>query len=110
MLDRIEFGGLVNGGKSVSRETYSDLLCPDDDADEWIGTMRISYCYMMTEPLTWDKGGKGIVLVKCKCGWIGNLVDHDVDDEGGVSPSVICANEECDFHEYVILDGWPDGG
>ncbi len=100
-------------GKNVSRETYEMHGHPDVPLDEWIGVIRIGYMHLMTEPMTWDRSnvakkndGSQIVLIKCKCGWIGSLVDHDVDDEGQVSPSVICSNEDCDFHEYVILDGW----
>lgn len=35
------------------------------------------------------------------------LLDHSVNSDGAVSPSVIC---DCDFHEWIVLEGWnPDG-
>ena len=43
------------------------------------------------------------------CGVEAYLDEHDVDDDGNVSPSVICP-KECGFHDTVILKnfGEPD--
>lgn len=32
---------------------------------------------------------------------------HDVADDGAVSPSLVCPNDGCGFHEFVKLEGWP---
>jgi hypothetical protein len=46
------------------------------------------------------------VLVRCPgCGQIATL-DHDVADDGTVTPSLVCPVEGCNFHEFVRLDGW----
>ena len=45
------------------------------------------------------------VLFKCPNGHIG-ILDHDIADDGTVSPSVICMHDGCEFHEFIVLDGW----
>ncbi len=41
------------------------------------------------------------------CGAVGQLTSHHIDQNGNVSPSVICVNEpECKFHSYIRLDEW----
>jgi hypothetical protein len=40
---------------------------------------------------------------------VGNLavlIDHDIAKDGTVTPSVVCPNGNCAFHDYVRLDGW----
>ena len=45
-------------------------------------------------------------LVTCpSCGATAAL-DHTVDDEGNVSPSLVCPADGCGFHEFVRLEGW----
>lgn len=47
------------------------------------------------------------VFVTCPgCGIKGSL-DHDVDANGKITPSLDCP--ECSFHTYVVLDGWDHG-
>ena len=101
---------------NVSRETSEPYGCPEPMANEWIGIMEIPYSYMLTELPSWDggavknEGGTArmgfVILMKCRCGRIGSLADHHVDDDGIVTPSVVCMDNECGFHENVILDGW----
>lgn len=43
-----------------------------------------------------------------RCGLLG-VLDHEVADDGVVSPSVVCANPDCDFHDQIQLEDWPDG-
>jgi hypothetical protein len=38
------------------------------------------------------------------------LLDHEVDDNGVVTPSVDCPVEGCGFHEHVTLGGWQEHG
>lgn len=53
-------------------------------------------------------GSKDVVLIRCpNCGKTG-ILDHDVDDDGTVQPSVECPTKGCDFHEHVRLLGWTD--
>lgn len=37
------------------------------------------------------------------CQQLGTLVDHDIADDGTVTPSVVC---DCGFHEWIKLEGW----
>lgn len=49
-------------------------------------------------------------LVRCpKCRQECSL-PHKVESNGDVNPSVVCPYKECDFHEFVTLEGWPNGG
>ncbi len=53
-----------------------------------------------------SEGLSSRVCIKCpKCGRIG-MLDHDVADDGTVSPSLDCPSEGCAFHEHVKLRGW----
>jgi len=60
-------------------------------------------------PNTWYMS-KGQVMIKCpKCGKIAGLDDHvinPVGKNGEVSPSLVCPNDKCNFHEYVELEDW----
>ncbi len=40
------------------------------------------------------------------CGWLAVLADHDIAPDGEVWPSVVCPNDDCDFHEFIRLEGW----
>lgn len=53
------------------------------------------------------KGQPPRIVAKCPgCGIEGEL-DHAVDAQGVVTPSLECQNGPCNFHEMVRLDGWP---
>lgn len=61
---------------------------------------------------SWQGGityaGIKTALISCpKCGQIASLSYHEIDDNGFVSPSVVCPNE-CGFHEYIQLSLWND--
>ncbi len=42
------------------------------------------------------------------CGQLAALTHHTIDWKGGVNPSVVCPNNGCKFHEYILLEGWHD--
>lgn len=69
-----------------------------------------------------DEGG--MVMWKCPtCHRVGALAGHSVDANGEVNASVACNGRRstwspldgktirspCDFHEWIVLDDWPDG-
>ncbi len=57
---------------------------------------------------TWDHNGKNRVLISCPgCGTEAGI-DHDVADDGIMTPSLVCPNN-CGFHEHVKLVGWGGG-
>ena len=51
----------------------------------------------------------GDLTLKCGNGHIGSLSypDHAVDVTGVVTPSVVCPDDTCDWHETVRLLDWP---
>ncbi len=49
---------------------------------------------------------KRTALFKCPNGHIGSLSGHDIAQDGTVSPSVVCPEDGCDFHEFIKLKGW----
>lgn len=60
-------------------------------------------------PGTWrpaKRDGKQTAFFRCpKCPTVGSLDGtHEVADDGTVTPSMVCPN--CDFHEWIVLDGW----
>lgn len=47
------------------------------------------------------RDGHPLVQARCpKCEVWGDVIDHNIDDEGFINPSVIC---ECGFHAMVAL-------
>lgn len=51
--------------------------------------------------------GKETARAVCpSCGVSGSLEDHEIADDGTVSPSLVCATEGCGFHAFVTLAGW----
>lgn len=49
------------------------------------------------------------ILVTCpSCQRDAAALDHAVDAEGRLSPSVICPHEGCDFHAMCHLVGWEE--
>ena len=51
-------------------------------------------------------GDKASATIACpKCGAVGWL-DHEIDADGNVSPSVECMERLCDFHAMIRLEGW----
>lgn len=53
-----------------------------------------------------ESGDKAIVWCP-KCDLRAGL-DHDISDDGTVTPSLVCPHDGCDFHEWVQLAGWPN--
>jgi hypothetical protein len=50
--------------------------------------------------------GKKSASVECpKCGNMYYL-DHTISDDGNVTPSLVCPFDNCDFHEFVVLEDW----
>lgn len=58
------------------------------------------------EPMTWRPFGKNAIFI-CPNGHDGLLStnDHQIADDGTVSPSVVCPYD-CTFHEFVRLLEW----
>jgi hypothetical protein len=53
------------------------------------------------------KVANGTAYVCCpQCGGIASLAQHDIADDGTVSPSVVCPDAACDWHEHIRLDDW----
>ncbi len=60
--------------------------------------------------------GQPAIRMQCPtCHVVGRLhlsardsLGHQVNARGEVMPSVVCGNNDCDFHDYVTLEGWPE--
>ncbi len=50
------------------------------------------------------RDGREIVKVRCPGCGVRAALDHTVDPDGTVRPSLDCTM--CDFHEFVKLNGW----
>lgn len=61
-------------------------------------------------PLTWwpvtRSDGRKSAMVTCGNAHIASLADHDIGLGGYVTPSLVCPEEGCGWHEWVRLDGW----
>lgn len=61
------------------------------------------------ERATWAPlrdGDKLSASLICPNGHYGVLLDHEISNDGTVSPSVECSEEGCNFHEYIKLEDW----
>jgi hypothetical protein len=53
------------------------------------------------------RDGKRTAIISCpKCRRAASLSEHDIDAAGKVTPSLVCPYGDCDFHDYVELEGW----
>lgn len=57
---------------------------------------------------TWRSVPGGVEISCPDCGKVAEL-DHDVDEFGVVTPSVVCPVENCSFHRWVRLGQWKGG-
>lgn len=46
--------------------------------------------------------------VVCGNGHAGLIDEHVIADDGTVSPSVVCTEENCGWHEHIQLDRWSE--
>lgn len=62
------------------------------------------------QPLTWhlerDYTNQLAAVIVCPNGHEGTLGDHEISHDGVITPSVRCPAENCNFHDFAILDGW----
>lgn len=59
------------------------------DTDHWKYVMR---------------DGLPLIKIKClQCNEWGDLIDHTIDDQGFINPSVICGASGCDWHVMAAL-------
>ena len=60
-------------------------------------------------PSTW-KGAlinkRRTALLTCRNGHTCSLSQHEIAADGRVTPSCVCPQFGCDFHEWVLLVGW----
>lgn len=72
--------------------------------------ITIQHDQTLSGPDTWAifryESGRVQVVTRCKNGHIGSLDDHQVSEDGGVQPSVVCQKAGCDYHEFIRLEGW----
>ena len=63
-------------------------------------------------PWWWRTDTEGLtyrpVWLRCPNGHLGTLVDHEFAADGTVTPSVVCADPGCGWHEDVRLDGFAE--
>lgn len=65
-------------------------------------TIYQEYWFRRTTP-----HGTRVVCMECpKCGIVNELSDHAINDDGKVSPAVVCASRTCDWAGRVTLRGW----
>ena len=60
-------------------------------------------------PLTWKPlkdGDKRSASFICPNRHHGVLLDHEIAPDGTVTPSVVCPEDGCEFHDYLKLEGW----
>lgn len=65
-----------------------------------------SFAYPGTWQLVKTKNEPSASFVCPDCGFFGSLLDHQIAEDGTVSPSVDCP--DCSFHEHIRLEGWGD--
>lgn len=62
---------------------------------------------LITEWHAWFAGSLRRVEVECPKCEEKYVLDHNIDEQGNISPSLDCPTEDCDFHEMCQLTHWP---
>jgi len=61
------------------------------------------------EPLRWQLVPAipiPTAVIVCANNHVGTLHDHKINTDGHVSPSVVCPEDDCDWHHIIQLVGW----
>jgi hypothetical protein len=61
------------------------------------------------QPLTYKKvkiSNGFTAMVQCINNHAGLIDNHDIDINGIVSPSVVCTQDNCTWHEFIQLLDW----
>lgn len=75
-------------------------------ADSNDGEQMTRYIIENWKPLRTDNGIKATFICP-ECNHERIIGTHDIDDDGNVTPSVVCScGCGCGFHEFVTLKGW----
>jgi hypothetical protein len=70
-------------------------------------TSTLTHDENLDDPLTWYLAASGTVWMRCPRGHVARLhPEHEIGANGNVEPSVICPNEDCDWHRMVTLTDW----
>ena len=51
-------------------------------------------------------GSRGASFTCPHCRQTASLIDHEIDENGDVNPSVVCPDRICEFHRYIRLLDW----
>ena len=64
------------------------------------------------EPLTWNavqfSHGEKSATMLCSNGHALSLHNHKICENGEVTPSVVCPEADCDFHDLLTLAHWDE--
>jgi len=72
---------------------------------ESIKVKRVDFSKVaVAKPLSWWRSNYKVWMT-CSNGHPA-ILEHDIAVNGKVSPSVVCIEDECGFHEYVTLEGY----
>ena len=56
------------------------------------------------------KDGKKIVYFRCFiCGWLNNISDHEIRNDGRIWIDDCVTCPKCQFHQWLKLEGWKKG-
>lgn len=55
------------------------------------------------------EGRSEVLVLRCNCGKIIRLLDHQVAQDGRITPSIWHDIPDCGWHVYGRLDGWEQG-
>jgi len=61
---------------------------------QWLPVTRQSSGLSPTATLTCTNGHEGLIS------------DHEIAADGAVTPSVVCTEDGCGWHEHITLVGW----
>ena len=61
-------------------------------------------------PSSWSPLAKGWAVVRCANGHVATVrpPDHEIAEDGTISPSLVCPAEPCGWHVFAQLVGWED--
>lgn len=93
----------------TQRETYGEIFSKGEIVHFGIKGELVTHYDFKIEKQQYVKCGHTVFLACPDCGKPTRLIDHEIDSQGVVKPSVVSQTSGCKFHGMVKLLDWNAG-
>ena len=96
---------LAEEQKAAEQGDGDDYIEEGEAAPE--GAARLRSPEVLPKPASVEEEAETVLYATCPKGHLAELSDHEVDELGYVTPSLVCPQDDCGFHDQVRLTGSP---